>query len=75
MNYKTLLEQRQAELNDLIDTVLVRAEMLRKCVEGKHSDVNNHVRDLARAAEDARLIAAKVDDLHDVEKYGSRGGR
>lgn len=75
MSYKTLLEQREAELKDLIETVLVRAETLRKCVEGGYRDTNDRVRDLATAALDARLIAAKVDDLRDVERYGPRGGR
>lgn len=75
MNYKTLLEQREAELKDLIETVLHRAETLRACVEGGFHDTNDRVRDLATAAADARLIAAKVDDLRDIERYGSRGGR
>jgi len=75
VSYKTLLEQREAELKDLIETVLVRAETLRKCVEGGYRDTNDRVRDLATAALDARLIAAKVDDLRDVERYGPRGGR
>lgn len=75
MSYKTLLEQREAELKELIETVLHRAETLRKCVEGGYSDTNDRVRDLAAAAFDARLLAAKVDDLRDVERYGPRGGR
>jgi hypothetical protein len=72
---RSLLQQREEELMDLIETVLVRAETLRKCVDGGYSDVNDRVRDLACAALDARLIAAKVDDLRDVEEYGPGGGR
>jgi hypothetical protein len=72
---KTLLERREAQLKVMIDDVLERAAVLRKCVEGGYSDVNDRLRDLASAAHDARLIAAKVDDLRDVERYGPEGGR
>lgn len=72
---RTLLKQREEELKDLIDTVLVRAETLRRCLEGGFSDLTNCVRSLATAASDARLLAAKVDDLRDVEAYGPDGGR
>lgn len=71
----SLLKRREQELKELIETILVRAETLRKCVEGGYSDVNDRVRDLASATYDARLIAAKVDDLRDVERYGPNGGR
>lgn len=71
----SLLKQREEELKELIETVLVRAETLRKCVEGGYRDINDRVRDLASAAFDARLIAAKVDDLRDIEEYGPGGGR
>lgn len=75
MKFETLLEQREAQLKELVEDVLHHADVLRKCVEGGYSDVNDRVRDLAVAALDARLIAAKVDDLRDLEKYGPRGGR
>ena len=72
---ETLLTRRQNELKLLTDDLLVRADMLRKCVEGGFCDVNERLRDLATVAHDARLVAAKVDDLRDVEKYGKGGGR
>ncbi len=71
----SLLKQREEQLKTIIEDVLTRAETLRKCVEGGYSDVNDRVRDLASATHDARLIAAKVDDLRDVERYGPGGGR
>jgi hypothetical protein len=71
----TLLEHREKQLKELVDDVLARAETLRKCVEGGYNDVNDRVRDLAAAAHDARLVAAKVDDLRDVKQYGTGGGR
>lgn len=72
---KTLLARREEQLKELVADVLDRAETLRRCVEGGYSDVNDRVRDLAAAAHDARLIAAKVDDLRDVKRYGPEGGR
>lgn len=75
MIYKTLLEQREAELKELVDTILVRAETLKKCVEGGYSDVDRRVLDIAYVALDAKIAVARVNDLRDVEKYGPRGGR
>lgn len=72
---RTLLERREEELKALIDATLECADLLRKCVEGGYSDVNDRVRDLATASFNARLIAAKVDDLRDVTNYGPNGGR
>ncbi len=68
---RTLLEQREEELKVLIENVLVRADTLRKCVEGGYRDTNERLRDLASAAFDARLIAAKVDDLRVIERRSS----
>lgn len=75
MSRKTLLARREAQLKELIDDVLKRADTLRKCVDGGYSDVNDRLRDLAGVTHDARLLAAKVDDLRDVERYGPDGGR
>ncbi len=72
---KTLLQQRLEELDELVDTLLVRADTLRRCRDGGFSDVTDRVRDVESAARDARLIAGKVDDLRDVERYGPGGGR
>lgn len=72
---KTLLQRREEELKDLVETLLVRADTLRKCHEGGFRDLNDRIRDLESAARDARMIAGKVDDLRDVERYGSGGGR
>ncbi len=71
----TLLEKRQAELDTLIEELIEFTESLRVCYEYKLSDTNDRVRDVAEKALLARILAAKIDDLRDVEKYGSDGGR
>ncbi len=71
----TLLKKREEHLDALIEELLHRADNLRRAWEGSLADVTDCVRAVARAADDARVTAAKVDDLRDVMLYGPDGGR
>jgi hypothetical protein len=72
---KTLLQIRREQLDDLIEDLLTRTDTLRRCRDGKYHDLTERVRDVEEIAFKARLIAAKVDDLNDIEAFGSSGGR
>ncbi len=75
MNGKTLLKRRVEQRDDAVEDLLTRADMLRKCRDGKYVDIRNHVVMVADAARQAARLAELVEDLQDVEKYGPGGGR
>lgn len=75
MSGKTLLQIRLDQRDDAVDDLLTRAETLRKCRDGKYSDIRTCVASVANAARDADRFAALAEDLQDVEKYGPNGGR
>lgn len=71
----TLFELREQALADKLEEVLHCADLLRRCVENKFSDTNLRIVDLETKVREARVLAARVDDLRDVAKYGPGGGR
>lgn len=75
MSVKTLLQRRVEQRDEAVDDLLTRADTLRKCRDGKYSDLNARVGDVARIAVEAVRLAELVQDLQDVENYGPNGGR
>lgn len=72
---ETLLQHRIKQRNEAVDNLLIRAETLRKCRDGAHSDLNTHISDVMTLAVQANRLAGLVQELEDVEKYGPGGGR
>lgn len=71
----SLLTLRKESLEDKLEDVLTHANILRKCVENNYSDTYLRLVDLERAVREARVLAAQVEDLQDIAKYGKEGGR
>ena len=70
-----LLRQREEELADKLKEVLWCADLLQRCVSNSFADTNLRIVDLETKAREARVLAARVDDLRDVAQYGPGGGR
>lgn len=71
----SLLTLRKESLEVALQDVLTRSDMLRGCIESGFSDTYSRIVDLEDVVRKARVLAAQVEDLQDVAKYGIGGGR
>lgn len=70
---ETLLQRREREFEQLVFELLDLCDTLKKCYEGKYSDLRQRVIEVYEKAAKARMIGFVMQELRDVEKYGPTG--